>query len=968
MQQARRTPSPSQRNTRTGDGVAARVRKLNQIIYTLGVSSPRASDQIFSKPHNAHVISMDDLRVLSQLAGLLITHEDVVCDFSALSQVLWGMLRDIEPRIDEVYQKYVLSSSSASSTGDASATASAAQVVYQVLHPCLVLIVRLTGVLRAFEEPSARPVVRDSVRVAQQDASTCIRTTQKLNAIFDRMGAAPQGNPLSVTGTYSRRGHVLFRMTELAVVSLEVLVSALACRSEVDLAPVVTFMNSEELWRTSGLGHLSAESYCDSMQRLIYALMNRRRDFANAEEATAKLILNRLATRPPFRGNVFELLHFRASEKQHMGVKGNLCFGMLLMLRTVQHSLERCLVTHDSMDVADKNLSRILRRSVERGVVQVEQQTEGRRLSFYQLLVVAAVQGMPEADLTDDKALLERATATNLTTESEVLVPSLLRLLLACAYTVPTGGSSTVEHSFLSPASTLALYDALAEHIFQEPAFRVVRAGGEEAPINQLFVSSGLGTDSLVKLVLLNALHHSPPDGEEAAVEAAAVASSSSTASAQASLAATAAATDAASGTSATKPAPAAPPAKKATAAVALHTAIAKTVRAVFNANDARFPAAKDEQRNRDPTGDAFRAITLTAVKHLFTCIASDELVSLNDSTDVLYTMARIFALRAVYPISPQANEKEKLVAKRLMTAMERRLAFIPQKMCSQAVNAVLMNSIVPYSTTLAIAQFNRPRLALLEAFFRSLATSSAAFAVSTDLMATHWVDAVLPAVKNRYSAALATAAHDFLVAPFLAHKSLSPLFVPTYVALFVPTTRNSKYGEPHLTLVERFASMTRSACQGLELCDATELQKLIGDPQSAVAKLAAASGPSLSALTPISAVLLVVSALFDKLCLLWNSSPGFSRDAQQRFTAYFSALVNLLQCTDTEVLHRVCASVEAIIVEHLRGAKQVQLQFLKYVEATVDRVRGNSKKGVAEWYLRLSEKVLKENDPKAKL
>ncbi|CCW69883.1 unnamed protein product [Phytomonas sp. Hart1] len=117
-----------------------------------------------------------------------------------------------------------------------------------------------------------------------------------------------------------------------------------------------------------------------------------------------------------------------------------------------------------------------------------------------------------------------------------------------------------------------------------------------------------------------------------------------------------------------------------------------------------------------------------------------------------------------------------------------------------------------------------------------------------------------------------------------------------------------------------------------------------------------------LQRLTPINAVLLIASSLFDILCVLWNATPGFVAETHKRFVIYFSALANLLQCTNTQVLNRVCASIEAIMMEHLDNAVEIQLQLMKYVGTVVDNVQGNSKKGVAEWFLKLNDRVLQKS------
>ncbi|CCW63883.1 unnamed protein product, partial [Phytomonas sp. EM1] len=237
-------------------------------------------------------------------------------------------------------------------------------------------------------------------------------------------------------------------------------------------------------------------------------------------------------------------------------------------------------------------------------------------------------------------------------------------------------------------------------------------------------------------------------------------------------------------------------------------------------------------------------------------------------------------------------------------------------------------------------------------------------------------MDVALPCLRASSSVpgrdGLALAAHDFLIAAFTARKGVSAWFVPTYINVFIPTAAvdsGLEGGGPSLGLLERFASCVRAVCQGLEASDGGVLQGLLDGGglalSPALKDAVAVHAEKLHRLTPVNAVLLIISSLFDMLCVLWNATPGFITDTKKRFFIYFSALANLLQCTTTQVLNRACASIEAIMIEHLSNAIQVQHQLLKYVGSVVDRIEGNSKKGVAEWFLKLNNRVLQKSVPR---
>jgi hypothetical protein len=630
-------------------------------------------------------------------------------------------------------------------------------------------------------------------------------------------------------------------------------------------------------------------------------------------------------------------------------------------------------------------------------------------LSYYQLLVLAAMQGMPEADLTKDEELVRRAERTQLSSEADVLTPSFLRLLMACCYTVPTSKGAVAPHSLLSTASTMALYESLSKHIFQILLCSQATTAKE---VNQLYASGGLRTDTLVDLCVWNAVQNTREDAREAAEgvvpcgasmvgnardssSRSKLASGITGGSAAAALplppVSTAEGSTAVSATVSLPPLPCPP-----TPVSILFQLLRRDVAALFAGNEdvlLHTPEAARVRAKNFPEG--FRAITLTAVRLLFAALCTADLFHQIPSTDMLPTIAQLFALRAYYPLSPDATEAERKAAARLIALMQNTLASLPQQMNPATVNDLLRRQLVPMSTV--AGQSNRLQLALFEGYLRAMATASAANAVSDELMLRHWVDVAVPAITNRHSAALANAGHDFLIAAFRAEKYVSPLFVPTYIALYIPNVelegpggvmnngavvrQSANYPPLSVSVIQHFARWVRTACRGVERCDSTALARLFDDDAVVEGELAAAAAsPSMMAATeylaklspaqraalrkinPTSAVLLVVSALFDRLCLLWNSTPGYVKVARDLFMAYFSGLCNLLQCTNTAVIQRVCASIEAIEVEHLRGSGSVQFQFLKYVSSVVDNVQGPSKVGIAEWYLKMNKRIQEQN------
>lgn len=1028
--------------------------RLKSVLDACGVAEVRGSPHIYAHPEAVHLISARDLSFLVEHAEALATHQDLHYDVRAFTGILWGMTQHAERQIEQVLRAAKVevsglreihagaawadavsptppaaaSASSASSTSAAVKEAVLAEEaaadgavtvmdVYAAVYQHLVQVFRVTTLLRAFESPGARAEVRETRRVAQVDVDVVARLANLLTRLFlCEAGVAPAtavgsgAAALDVAAAYSTAGHHLFRTTETAVSSVMVLLAALAARPGSDTRPILRYFHGVDAWRASALGLQVTESYGTAMQALLFALLQHRHDFDNAEEVAARLLLTRLASRPPYQWRSFRLLYFGVQAMAGGDAvavadrQGSCAYGQLLVFRRVQATLQWCLTLSGNEKSEEaacvKSLRRAVAMQVQRDWIEGGRRSSGnsskavgepRLLSYYQLLVLAAVQGMPEADLTKEAELLRRAERTGLSSEPEVLTPSFLRLLIACCYTVPTSKDADVPHSLLSTPSTVALYESISKHIFQVPLCAQASTARE---VNQLYASGGLRTDTLVDLCVWNAVHNTREDAREAVeggVDAAVQPASEPVTTAPSALPPSSVPGVDASAAASTVALPALP--RPPTPATVFFQLLRRDVGLLFRGNDdvlTHTPEAARARAKNFPEG--FRAMTLTSVHHIFTALCTAELFHHIPSTDMLPTVAQLFALRAYYPPSPHATEAERKAAARLIALMQNTLASLPQQMNPVMVNDLLRHQLVPMSAT--ASQANRLQLALFEAYLRSMATASAANAVSDELMLRHWVDTAVPAITNRYSAALANAGHDFLIAAFRAEKYVSPLFVPTYVALYIPSvdlqasgssgvvlSRDaSRYPPLSVSVVQHFARWIRTACHGIERCDSTALARLFEEEATVDGEASAAAPPSMVAvteylsrlsptqraalrkITPTSAVLLVVSALFDRLCLLWNSTPGYVKVARDLFMAYFSGLCNLLQCTNTAVIQRVCASIEAIEVEHLRGSGNVQFQFLKYVSSVVDNVQGPSKVDIAEWYLKMNKRVQEQN------
>lgn len=1026
------------------------LRGVNHIFIKCGLDKRTnvVSTGIFSRPEAAHIISDRDLRVLAANAVTVFTDDKVDCNREALTHVLWGIMRFAEEKVDGVNVDKVFSA--ATPAGAAAATPSTAPAInnmtklYYALNPILLRSHNAAVLLRTQEDLIRGRKVTSKVRVMSQDVDLCVRLVRKMNGIFKELATPPGAASSAATAAvssyfsvrrqmYSVAGHRLFRILDQCISCVTALLTTVVSRPGTDVHAVVRLLNSEDLWETSGYGVVGTASFCNAVQQLgTVLLMERRGDFDNAEEVLATLVLRRIAARPPLDADLQALLFYRADDAGFARLRqarlrasgpaalprtGHAAAWMLMNLHVVQRALESFLTLFPDLSPAEVAATQKLRHSVGRQLQVRDDDSVARPrrpYSFYELIVVAAVEGMPEADLTDDAALVARARETAVSAEPEILQPSFLVLLLAAAYATNTSGG-LVSHAPLADASVLRVYDAVAEHYFQQP---LLTAGTPPPqPVNQLFADAGAGLGRFITLLINSGLQGSvvsSPDDmltAQAAKPAAAslpppppAAAAPSSSSLSSAAAAAGDPQQDTGGTVVNRSAPHVEPHIVRPLCVALLRRIDTTVcEALFRAvqhYDERGGGRNSGGRESSAVPDAVRAIALTAVTQLFRLFRLKEFVRSVGKTAALRVMAHLYAIRIYFPISPLATEADKRAATRLIAAMQKQLMSVVFLMRVDRVNGVLVDTILPLSNAVATKGLRAvPRLqqGLFEAYLRAFASTAAGFAAREDLVLEHWINIAMTVLARPLNMGLAIAAHDFFIAPLMASRPLSLLFVPTYVAVFIRGHGGSRrYPVPPLALVQHFSRCSRVVCQGIEKCDDAAvttfveahpelIARVFGEatPASASTSGKGGSAPASSSssgvvsedaraamakLTPTSAILLVVSALFDELCYLWSERPRDAKEAQKRFLAYFTSLANLLQCTNTSVLHRVCASIEAIVVEHLRGSGQVQLLFLEQVGKVVDRVRGASKKGVAEWYLKLNERVRTEAKLYAKL
>ncbi|KEG08296.1 putative phosphoribosylpyrophosphate synthetase [Trypanosoma grayi] len=857
------------------DAEATVVGQLNALFRHSGLHFSTASTQLHIMPETVHILSYDDVAMISRYARVLVTNKDVQCDFNALCGVLWGHTKDGEDALDRYMQQ----------TSDVDDRQR--EVAVRRLVPHLLLQAQVFHTLRCIEEPFARQEVRDAVNVVQKDVETVLRLAMKVLRVLDGIIKC------------IRRGDANFLWAaELCLGSAEMFVAAVSARHVIDVDPVVKFFNSDMAWRLSGIGIVSTECYCQALYHLICTIFVRQESFAGVSQVAVQLLLHRLADRPPFDWETFKLVSSLPKVRMSVGPLTPQC-GVLNYMSLVQ----RCV---ESLLLCDAPWVKTLKRGCSHALREMNEQK--KTLSFFQVPILGALQGMPEVDLSDDGQLRRRAAATHLSNNENILNPNFLRILLSHGYTIPHD-----NHSPLSRASLMALFRAITDELLQIPLIR----SGETTKLTDALLRPPILTARLLQLVV-----------DEASQDA-------------------------------------------QTASDVMKD-LHHITEVVFDANAAQYA----KHLSARTISRQLRRVSTSTVELLFTFLASDAFLANVDRRVALESLAKVFAVWAFYiSVEKNVTEKERKKMLQLIARMGMRLMALTQMMTAPEINEFFKTVVLPCSSSEEMKRKNRLQYALLEAYTKAYACSAVALAMEEDVMLRHWVDTALRCIHNDLSGALSVAGMDFLAAAFLSRRSIAPLFVPTYVTLLVPIASPSRYGEPPLFLVRRFAKSVRAVCQALEECDEDALLAKLQSPNSSVKKFLVEmcgegrAAPQLDNVRPVSSVLLIVSALFEKVCRLlgYAAATTSTKERLARFQAYFSALINLLRCRTSTVLHRVCASVEAIILEHLHGVPSAQALWMKYISTTVDSLDGSSKKGVAEWFLKLSEKANK-TAPQARL
>ncbi|ESL06540.1 hypothetical protein TRSC58_05784 [Trypanosoma rangeli SC58] len=856
------------------DAEVAAVAQLNEILRRSGLHVSTGSTQLHVTPEMVYALSRDDVAVLARLARVLVKHASVQCDFGALFGVLWGHAKDVEGLLDKYAQKPLNDELRSQETASR-------QVVSD-----LMFLAHVFHTLRYIEEPFAREEVREAVSIVQKDVEFVARLVLKVGQAFDR-----------ALTNLKRSDTVLLRALELCQATIEMFAAAIATRKMLDVSPLLDIFNSDLAWRLSGAGVVATESYCGSIRRLIGAVFARQDDFVGVEEVAVQLLLHRLTNRPPFDWESFRRLYILRDTELFAAAALTPQYGILRYMSIVQTCVEALLLT-------DEPWTQSLRQQTFKTLHQIN---EKHMLSFFQVSLLAALEGMPEMDLFDDAALQHRAVVTHLIVEHDnsnnMLPPSFLRILLAHGYTLPRMG-----HGALKRISILSLLRAIFEQLFQVPLIQL----GETNKLTDLTLTPPVLTKQLLQLVL-----------------------------------------DAA--------------AADAETAREVLSEVHRVTGVIYEANTSQCASLLSARMMPVP----LRRISVSAMRLLFMFFEAHASLYTNNHSMALESLGRVYAVLAFYSsVKKNVTEIERRATVRMILKVSMQLSALTHMMKAEKIESFFVDVVLPCTSTEKLQQRNRQQYALQEAYVRAFASSAVAFAMGEMTMLRHWVDTSLRCIRNPLSGALSLAGLDFFSAAFLSKRAIAPLFVPTYVALMVPVTNNRRYNEPPLFLVRHFAKRVRAICQGVEECDEELLTRMMQNPNSTLNKFLSEfygegkTKPTLDGVRPLSCVLLVVSTLFDKVCFILGHTAVADTSSRQdriaRFQAYFSALINLLQCRSRTVLHRVCASVETVVLEHLRGVPRAQLQWMKYVTSTVDLIEGTGKKELVEWLFKLKERAAK--------
>ncbi|EAN97974.1 hypothetical protein, conserved [Trypanosoma cruzi] len=867
---------PNASSTMVIDAEAAAVVELNTLLSRSGLHFSTASTQLHIMPETVYFLSREDVAVLSRFARVLVKNASVQCDFSALWGVLWGHAKEVENVLNQHAQQPL------DKEGRPQETA------LRQLVPHLMLLAHVFHTLRHIEEPFARQEVKDAVNIVQKEVEMVVRLALKVTRVFDSALRNPQ-----------RTNENSLRAVELCLAALEMFIASIASRKTIDVSPVLAFFNSDLVWRFSGVGVIATESYCEAIRRLIVAIFLRQDDFVGVEEVAVRLLRHRLTNRPPFDWEIFRRLYVLRDAELSSVASLTPQYGILRYMSIVQLCVESLLLS-------DESWTKSLRRQT---VKSLHQMNKKEMLSFFQVSLLGAVEGMPEMNFSDDAELQRRSVVTHLTVQNTskdcILQPSFLRILLAHGYIVPQ-----INHGVLKRTSIISLLRAIAEQLFQLPLIQ----SGEKNSLTDLTLIPPVLTKRVLRLIV---------DAAASDVEM----------------------------------------------ACDVMLEVHQITWVIYEANISQCASLLSAQRMPVP----LRRLSVSAMELLAIFFEPNAILCSAGHSMTLESLARVFAVLAFYSSAKKdAGNMEKKATLRLINNLGMKLSSLARMMTAEEIKSFFHTVILPCTSKEKLIQKNRQQYALQEAYLRAFSSSAVALAMDEATILRHWVDTALRCIRNTLSGALSLAGLDFFTAIFLSRRAIAPLFVPTYVALMIPIKNKTRYGEPSLFLVRHFAKGVRATCQALEDCDEQILAGMMQNPNSSLKKFLLEiygegdAAPSLDNVRPISCVLLIVSALFDKVCLILGHTAkaqttiatASRQERIARFQAYFSALINLLRCRSRPVLHRVCASVEAVILEHLHGVPRAQLQWMKYTTATVDLIEGTGKKELVEWLLMLEEKA----------
>eukprot|EP00796_Vickermania_ingenoplastis_P010996 gene10996-7639_t len=967
---------------------------------------------------------------------------------------------------------------------------------------CSDLVCRL---LTALLLPQARKQVRESVFMGPQDVERVLRFHQHLNQIFlgladdietrfaeghqvtnSAPGSSKNNNNNNNShnqekekkksasgrnGAYGVELHNFFLLVEGCYLRAQQLLVELPRQDENDVERVVKAMYCTETWEASGISDSSASTYFRAVRQLILTTERHRKKIPGLESALSQIVRTRLLRRPGYRHHPFRMSHQIHRHDHELAAAYYLAptFGVLQSVWTAVEGLEEILcankgsvqrprafrglgfrLTQDELNA----LQAVTRRTAaEFHAEMAELQKEGRRLSYFQLLGLSILDGMPPADLTKAEDLLDRAQSTNLL-DASVPVPGgdvsrwgdFLGLLQAVCYTtrIATAGAAPgAVHAPVPLPCLVPLLNAVCKYIYQEPSFERQAAAGTKAsntttgggldasaeplapgaeprglapplmPFHSPFtISHGPHINRLVRL----AVDH--PTFEEVG-----------------------------------KPdnAPLAPAEVTETIA-ALQQRISGVAQRVYDGcavlrKEISQPASRDALRRVPPPAyerfcKLVEVVTSTLRQSLSYAVDNASL-SPSLLTSTLEAAARLFAAfkRIVFHALP--NKSSDPVAKEFSRFVAL-LRVIPSVMKVPDVDAVFTKTLVPLVLPSMMplpspkgrgAAASRPSPSpiergtldptlgarkwgieydYIEGYLRAFSTPTAAFCVADDHLLQYWADvgtACMTGVSPLNFSTLIKAGHDFFAAAFCSQRTLAPLLMPSFICVMVPAQWNAfKYREPPMLLLRHFAVQSRYVCQQLLACDESQLQEVLSDPSSPprrfLAELeatglkmprgprarrtitattttaspdgiadsaaqpqtaATASAPTdgdgsmlsyLRKTTPTNAVLLLVSSLFDKVCLLLHlavsqrggvdGGAASQPEHWARFSICYSALCNLVQCDNFEVVSWVCESLESVLLEHMQHLDRLIPQCLKFLDGAVAQTNGTFKKQIA--------------------